>query len=354
MEFPRRSFSIEAERAGRSREFITGALKYADDLALQDLPVLFSLVHFSLASQCNYASLLGVIKNPEKYYKNYTFKKRRGGKRLIQAPFENLKKAQKFIHNHILSKLPIHDSCFSFYMGRSIVDNAKVHLGQDYIRTFDIKDFFTSINSKQVYDIFEEIGYVKNLAIDLANICTLDINKNGLRVLPQGSPASPSISNLILKNFDRRMYSYAIKNNIKYSRYADDFTFSGNIDFLPKVSFIQKVLKSEGFNLNHQKTRTYGPKHTKRIITGLMVSDKISIPPKFIHEILQHFYYLRKFGVREHIEFINSKNGFDRNYYYEWISGKLLFLKMVQPEIAIPLLDELSTFDWPFKNVHKI
>ena len=50
--------------------------------------------------------------------------------------------------------------------------------------------------------------------------------KTSDRILPQGSPASPMITNMICKRMDKRINGFMQKLGVIYTRYADDMSFS--------------------------------------------------------------------------------------------------------------------------------
>ena len=97
------------------------------------------------------------------------------------------------------------------------------HIGKELVINFDLKDFFPSVTYAEILKLFVYMGYRLDVAHLLTKICT-----NSENVLPQGSPASPSISNLVLLKLDKRLSSLAKTISCSYSRYADDITFSGN------------------------------------------------------------------------------------------------------------------------------
>lgn len=110
---------------------------------------------------------------------------------IIDIPSDRLKEIQSWILKNILNKIEIHEKCYGFRKGRSIYDNARLHVGKECVLNMDLKDFFPSIKQKDVFNIFYKKGYTKKVSYYFSKLLT----KNG--VLPQGSPASPMISNLL-------------------------------------------------------------------------------------------------------------------------------------------------------------
>ena len=106
----------------------------------------------------------------------------------------------------------------------------------------DLADFFPSIAKPRVIKTFRRFGYPKNISFYLASICCVNNS------LPQGASTSPILSNIIAKRFDKRLFALAKKYNLKYTRYADDLTFSGihiPLNFLGIVEDIMDSLSRE-------------------------------------------------------------------------------------------------------------
>ena len=73
-----------------------------------------------------------------------------------------------------------------------------------------------------------------------SNLCTLNYS------LPQGAPTSPILSNIVMLNFDNEIEKIVLEKRIRYTRYADDMTFSG--DFLEKeiIKYVKENLNKIG------------------------------------------------------------------------------------------------------------
>lgn len=350
MSFPRKIYREEAQARGYSDDYIDAILDYADKLESKNLPVIYSLAHFSLLTGLDYYTTRYIIKFRSSFYKEYYITKKRGGFRKISSPYRPLKIMQQYIAKYILSNVPIHEKAFGFVPTKSIYHNAKEHVNQDCILNIDLCNFFETISSKKIYSIFMNMGYASNLCVDFSKICTAAIeSKSLLPVLPQGAPTSPVLSNICAYNLDKRLDRFAHKNNLVYSRYADDITFSGLRKDLPKVSFLKRVIEDEGFKLNTSKIRLYTKKNNKRIITGLLVDDSVRIPKKFKKEIFRHLHFCQKYSPKEHIDYLNSKRSKPKGYFYEWLKGKISFVQMVEPKIGEKMFKEFDRIDWGIK-----
>ena len=204
----------------------------------------------------------------EMNYKVYSVPKVTGGERRISQPSRELKAVQAWILRNILDKLSSSQCSKGFEIGTSILDNARPHIGSNYVLTIDLEDFFTNVAASKVYGVFSSIGYNKELSILLTNLCTY---KGGL---PQGAPTSPKLANLVCAKLDARIQGYAGPRGIVYTRYADDITFSAQTaSKIQKIKqFINTIITDEGFKINKNKTVVCGTKRQKKV-TGLIISE---------------------------------------------------------------------------------
>lgn len=220
----------------------------------------------------NYDYLISLVTYSEKFYNTYYIKKSAGKHRTIDSPNYEIKAVQGWISKKILEKIPISDRAYGFVKNRGVKTNAKNHLGSKYIMCLDIKDFFHSIGIDKVKQIFRDIPYDDFLSNQLAKLCTYKGR------LPQGGVTSPVISNIVFKPIDDMIMDLCSNQGIKYSRYADDLTFScNNFDKLKNlIQEVENILKDAGFVLNEKKTRFCTGRHRK-IVTGVLLnSDRMT------------------------------------------------------------------------------
>jgi hypothetical protein len=209
--------------------------------------------------------------------------------------------------------------------------NAEQHLYTEVVLNIDLKDFFPSIDSQRIYYIFNKIcKYDKTLSYCLTRIVTYE-NR-----LPQGACTSPIISNIVAYKLDYRLFKLAQKNNIKYTRYADDITFSGNSNIITKklYSLIKKIIEEEGFKVNERKVH-FSSKSFRQEVTGLTINNnKVTVNSKYVKKIEQELYYIKKYGLENHIKYAEIKNGF----YLEHLKGKIMFVWSIDKEKGNKLL----------------
>lgn len=229
-----------------------------------------------------------------KKYQTFKIPKKTGGMRKIQAPIERLSLLQERLSELLYSCVselqkenprlwrPSH----GFYRGRTIVSNAENHRLRRYVFNVDIEDFFGTINFGRVRGFFikdRSFGLDPSVATVIAQIACHE------NALPQGSPCSPVISNLIGNILDVRLLALARDTRCTYTRYADDLTFSTNEQNFPtEIAMnvadstwtagkkLESELKRAGFQLNHAKTRM-SLRQSRQSVTGLVVNKKVNI-----------------------------------------------------------------------------
>lgn len=281
--------------------------------------------------------LYWLAKVPKKQYRVYSIKKTSGGYRKITAPKIGIKRIQKWILKQILEKASLHDNCEGFRLGRSIVTNCSRHTNKQIILKFDIKDFFPSINFKRVLGMFLSLGYVFNVSYLLAKLTTYNDE------LPQGSPTSPGIANIILKRLDSRITGLAEKTKANYSRYADDITFSGNDkSILKAIPLIKKIIEEEGFSLASRKVGIYR-KGVQQKVTGLVVNKKTSVPKVRIRMLRAVLHNCALFGLNSQRkrwkDKFDIKGNVTKDDFVKRLKGNIAFVRMVDPSVAERLLN---------------
>lgn len=362
MTFSRDNYIAAAKAYGHSQEFIETTVAYAENLVSKNLPVIFSLEHMAMILNIDIVELKRIIAKRENHYKYYQIKKRNGkGFRQIISPHNNLRVIQQFINIEIISKIPISKFATGFCKGKSILDNARPHQNKQAILNLDLLKFFDTITERRVYGIFKSLGYAKNLCVDIAKLTTVklpvsyfltfsekelksynEIVPKGASVLPQGAPTSPALSNLILRRLDRRLSNLADKLNVSYSRYADDLTFSGEVNGLPKIKLIRHIVKDEGFCINWNKVGVYH-KGRRQMVTGLTVSNNTHVHRNFKKDVKKHIYACLNFGVENHLKFLKIE---DKHFYKEWLLGKIYFIRAIEPKQANDMLADFNKILW--------
>lgn len=244
---------------------------------------------------------------PDEKLRNYRYRavaRRAGVPRVIEAPKARLKEIQRWLLHEILDHVPPHDAAHGFTRGRSVVSHALLHTGQPAVLRFDLKDFFASVAAGRIYGIFRTVGYAPAVAHVLTGLTTNAIPHAVWRVipragdsrliqpqfwlgrqlatphLPQGAPTSPALANLAAFGLDRRLAGLAASSGLRYSRYADDLTFSGPIRRRDRTArfheLVTSIVRDEGFALNRDKSavRTAGGRQT---VCGVVVNVRPNV-----------------------------------------------------------------------------
>ena len=325
-------------KAEESESYSDVCISYADRLLSNRLPVIFDIKHFTLLIGINPIELTKMIFADHLFYKEQKVPKKSGGVRQLFMPAIQLKYIQRWILDNILSNIIISEYATGFCKNKSIKTNAKSHLGKECVLNMDIKDFFPSIKYETIFKIFAYYGYTKEVSYILAKLCTYKGS------LPQGSPASPYLSNIACLKLDKRLSKLAEAYNADYSRYADDITFSGNKNVKDCQSFITKIVNDENFEINEKKSR-FAYKNQRQEVTGLIVNDgEIRVNKNYKRKVYQEIYYCTKFGVSSHMKKIKC----DKAFYKEYLYGKAFFINMIERNEGIKLFALLDKIQWDY------
>jgi RNA-directed DNA polymerase len=306
-----------------------------------------------------YIELRHMIEVPERHYGCFRLRKRRGGYREIRCPDDMLKAVQRWILDVILTPVQPHSACKGFKRGDSIVYNAVPHTGQPSLLKADLFRFFETISEKRVYAVFRSLGYHANLAVDLAQLCTVSFTDQhvndiymdeacpfdyvgGGRMLPQGAPTSPALANLAARRLDSRLDGLAQKLGISYTRYADDLSFSGERKSLPGLSLLTRIVRQEGFYINREKT-TYRSLGQQLKVTGLIVSgQEPRVPKEYKRDVRRHLHFAERFGPEEHLRNIGS----EQSSFQDWLLGRIIYIKSIEPDVGNAMLQQFNAIKW--------
>ena len=235
-------------------------------------------------------------------YRRYKIPKKKGGTREIYAPAKELMKVQKrlnyFLQAYYLIMKPACSHGFVMnYSGEiersNIVRNALPHTNKKHVLNIDLKDFFPSIKAHRVKNLFLShlFQFDENIATALALLTTYKGE------LPAGAPSSPIISNFICYEMDKEMQNFCTRNQLTYTRYADDLTFSsafviGN-DLLHDII---SIINKNGFTINEKKLRLAN-KNSRQTVTGLVVNEKVNVNRKLIRNVRAMIHDLKTNGI---------------------------------------------------------
>lgn len=350
---------------------------YAEALRGKRLPVVFSLRHLANITGTNYQMLHETVnrKRESSNYRMFAIRKRSGGRRFIHAVSSELLRIQQFLNSEILQKCKPHPCSFAFHRDGGIKQCAAKHCGSRWLFQFDLTDFFYDISEIDVFHVFQRMGYTRLLAFELARLCTtkrlpmqwlrrsyhgkepywpdfwfwlnvLEAPSNvepanwprklpyterfgPIGALPQGAPTSPMLSNLASLELDRKLQDYAQNNQLTYTRYADDITFSAGHRSVRRGRIrrdVINIIRRAGFAENPSKTRIAGPGSRKTVL-GLLVDGESPRLSKQTYRRIDRLLY----GTLENgFESAAVYNKFDSAYgFHNHLSGLVAYVKSV-------------------------
>lgn len=310
---------------------------------------------FALRTRQDVAKLLDVddsrlvyhlyIVSQSKKYTIFYIPKKSGAYREITAPATALKIIQHKLNQVLQCVYQPKPSVHSFVPSRSIVSNAEMHCGKEWVFNIDLKDFFPSINFGRVQGMFKAIPYERNqtVATVLAQICCFG------NALPQGAPTSPIVSNMICAKMDAQLQRLAKKHRCFYTRYADDITFSTSLRVFPYAlarvdstgqvevgDELLQIIQENGFEINSSKVRLQR-KNRRQEVTGLTTNEKPNVKRRFVRQIRAMLYAWDHFGLdAAEQEFLAHYDKKHRSpvkgppSFKKVVKGKIEFLGMVR------------------------
>lgn len=268
----------------------------------------------------------------ETLYTTFHIPKKSGGLREINAPVPELMTALRNLKTLFETKMfaLYHTSAFAYVSGRSTIDAIKRHQQNDshwFLKT-DFSNFFGSTTQEFLrYSLslifpFSEIVKCERgrTALDKAlNICFLHGG------LPQGTPISPMLTNLMMIPIDHKV-SNALRDfngqSFVYTRYADDSLISSRreFDYNCIIDFINHTLSDfrAPFKIKDEKTR-YGSRAGSNWNLGLMLNkdNEITIGHKNkqrFRAMISNYILDRKNGVAWELRDVQVLRGLI-NYY---------------------------------------
>ena len=279
-------------------------------------------------------------------YTSFTIPRRHGTPRHIEAPNPTLRYLQRIIHESLTCIYGPHAAVHGFRAGRSIVTNAKCHLRSRYVLNIDLLDFFHSVTRQRIYGRLVTAPYefdskVANIVASLAT--------NSLGTLPQGSPCSPILANIIAAQMDDELSRFAKSRYCVYTRYADDITISTKRQVLsPQIARYPSargtgqailgdnllgIIERHDFRINNRKTRLQNHS-TRQLCTGLVVNGhRVSVPRDYVRRLRSLLDHWCKNGWEDAAAALAAERGrpsfTERTQLVNHVRGRLDYLGMV-------------------------
>lgn len=190
--------------------------------------------------------------------------------RIIHLPLQDRMKAHRKLF-YILSQINPPDYLHSGIKNRSFKTNAEAHQQCKQLYKLDLKDFYPRTKLRDVSHLFvKQFECPKDVADYLAKICCF---KNQV---PVGSPVSQAVAFFSHKLLFDDLSRMAFSENLTFTCYVDDLTFSGK--HIPS-GFAHKVQRRiEKAGLIWHKERLFLESDPKEV-TGVIITAKNELKP---------------------------------------------------------------------------
>ena len=349
----------------------------------RDVQPVFTLKHLAMLSGVSYGFIRQTVARRTDAYTEFRVKKRSFQDsdpryRTICVPSPSLMKVQRWIAQNILAHVPAHACSVAFSKGDSLYKAVEPHCSAKWLVKLDVRNFFESISEASIYLTLKSLGFEPLIAFEVARLCTrvadeeVQGNNPWFRSfqhvppyviaqytqtrqghLPQGAPTSPMLANLACRGLDERLLALAEAVGVRYTRYADDMTFSsddarfGRGHAQKLIQAVYKELARQGLSPNVAKT-TVVPPAARKIVLGLNVEEaEPRLTRQFKNLLRQHIYYLshKDIGVVKHA----ATRGFiSITGLRHHLEGLLAFAAQIEPLWAKGQRSRFEAIQWPF------
>ena len=281
-----------------------------------------------------------LVREVNRCYDDFEIPKHSGGYRTIEAPMPKLKALQRNTANIItrtLKYLPSNNA-HGFVKNRNCMTALKIHQdnGSRYFLKLDIHDFFGSITCKTLKNAMYNHASFLMVSAKVVDFVVIIATRNDK--LPQGSPLSPVLANLVLHQFDFDLNNFLknLNKDFVYTRYADDLLISSKSDFKADeyriIQYIKQQLEKVGCRLSETKTR-YGSCAGRNWNLGIMYNKDGNLT----------------IGYRKKKYFKNMLHNFEtgkipQEKYYDalqTLTGQIVYAAYIEPEYMKPYLDRV-------------
>ena len=288
------------------------------------------------------------------HHRFHLLPKRSGGFRLLEVPEPHLMALQRRLLDVLLNKLPPHQAACGFVRGRSVREHAAAHAGQPVLLKFDLRDFFASVRASRLHALFATLGYGDAVARQLTALCTVatpesvllrlreagslgweQVQRHRDPHLAQGAPTSPALANLCAFKLDLRLDGLARTLGAHYTRYADDLVLSGPASLQAAreriVAWVGRIVREEGFELNHRKTRCATAARRQQVC-GVVVNAHPNLPRAAFDLLKAQLHHA-----------LRDSSGAHR----EHLRGRVAWAAQLNPAKALRLQRVFDRIHWP-------
>jgi hypothetical protein len=245
--------------------------------------------------------------------------------REIDAPKPLLKKIQRQIHVKLLAPMWLPDIVHGYRARHSVVTAGRPHAGRLFFWAADIRRFYPSISSKQVYRMYHRVGCSPDVAHLLTVLTTRDHH------LPQGAPTSPALANLFvrLSGIARRLQGLARKHELSVTIFGDDIIVSSNNPFVGLQDHLEEVITSSGLRLNPEKTGDVVGPNKEHATLGIITNaggHALDVPRSYRRQLRSLLYLYRRYGPPS-----LKARGITAKDPRKFLAGKIAFAAQVNP-----------------------
>jgi RNA-directed DNA polymerase len=250
--------------------------------------------------------------SPKKYYFQWDKKFRNGKIRPMVKVFGRLREILDRL-NYLLQHIDLPPYVHGGVPGRSTRTNAKPHLEKPLLVTIDLENHFPRVSPGRVYSMFR---YSQDCSPQVAAILTQLTTLNGR--LPQGSPTSTSVSNLVTLGLSKRLHNFAKVRGVDFTQYIDDYSFSGGNRLSRYTEKVEMIASQEYFKINPSKTEICNAS-SEQIVTGIRVTgSRPDVPSEKIKEVRR--------SIAELAALTSSGNYIPRTY-LKSLQGKIAYIR---------------------------
>jgi len=295
------------------------------------------------------------VLKPDNMYQDFVIKKKNGEDRYIHAPEKRLKSIQRKLADILNCVYKIKPAAHGFVINKNIITNARCHVKRKYVFNMDLENFFDQIHFGRVRGMLMKPPY--SIGAEAALVIAQIACYNGK--LPQGAPTSPILTNMICAPLDTTLCKLSKTYELRYSRYADDITFSSWLEFPKEIVYcdslgvhigkeLEEIILKNSFVVNQKKTRIYNCRKRQEV-TGLVVNRFVNIKRSYIKEIRAILHHCRKDGIyqaaKQYVGKGKCKNGLItnliqneseanieivQNWFKAVLKGKIGYIKQVK------------------------
>lgn len=209
-------------------------------------------------------------------YKEVLIKKVNKTPRLTFDAQGQLKVVHESIKNRIFSRVRFPDYLHGSLKGCDYVTNAALHTNKKIIICEDVQQFFPSVSSLLVMDIWRNLFHFSE---EVATLLTILTTKDG--AIPQGAKTSSYLANLVFWRDEPLLQAKLAQKGIIYSRYVDDIAMSSKSFFSKSeqtkaIADVYGMLRKHGLNASRKKHEVSSDSGVMKV-TKLIVNRKPSL-----------------------------------------------------------------------------